>query len=121
MTDAPQRSTLLLDIVAWDLCLDARGNWAVAAPPYAVIQSVASACKLFLGELYFDTSRGVPYFFDVLGVAYPLALLKSDLIAAAMSVPGVLSAKVFLDAIVGRKVTGQVQVETSDGAFLVGI
>lgn len=121
MTDAAMASTLLLDVVAWDMCLDARGNWALAAPPYATIQSVASACKLFLGELYFDTTKGVPYFTDVLGVPYPLALLKSDLVAAALTVPGVLSAVVFLDAVSDRRVTGQVQVETALGLLLVGI
>lgn len=121
MTDAPMRGTLLLDVVAWDMCLDAKGNWAFALPPYAVIQSVASACKLFLGELYFDTSKGVPYFADVFGVPYPLALLKSDLVAAALTVPGVLAAVVYLDAIADRHVTGQVQVETPFGTLLVGL
>lgn len=121
MTSAPVASTLLLDTVAWDLCLDARGNWALAAPPYATVQSVASACQLFLGELYFDTSKGVPFYQDVFGAAYPLALLKSDLVAAAESVPGVLSATVFLDVANNREVTGQVQVETAAGTFLVGL
>jgi hypothetical protein len=121
MTDAPMRGTLLLDTQAWDLCLDARGNWAFAAPPYAVIQAVASACKLFLGELYFDTTKGVPYFADVLGEPYPLGLIKSDLIEAALSVPGVSAAVVYLDAIVDRHITGQIQVETPFGQLLVGL
>lgn len=121
MTDAPMRGTLLLDTVAWDLCLDARGNWAYAMPPYAVIQSVASACKLFLGELWFDTAKGIPYFTDVFGQPYPLPLLKSDLVQAALSVPGVSAAVVYLDAIADRHVTGQVQVETPFGTLLVGL
>lgn len=121
MTSAPVTSTLLLDIIAWDLALDARGNWALAAPPYATVQSVASACRLFLGELYFDTTKGVPYYQDVFGNPYPLGLLKSDLVQAALSVPGVLTATVFLDAIEGRNVTGQVQVTTAEGVFLVGL
>ena len=114
-------ATLLLDVEAWDLCLDAKGNWAVAAEPYAIVQSVASACKLFLGELFYDTSRGVPYYADVLGAPYPLALLKTDLVAAALTVPGVIAATVYLDAIVNRTVTGQVQVKTAHGTLIVGL
>ena len=55
-------NTLLLDASAWDLVLDANGDIALAAPPYAVAQDVASAISLFLGELWYDTTQGVPYF-----------------------------------------------------------
>jgi hypothetical protein len=54
--------TLLLDRSLWDLTLDINGNIAMASEPYAIAQDVASACRTFLGECYYDTSQGVPYF-----------------------------------------------------------
>lgn len=114
-------NTLLLDVVAWDLCLDARGNMALAQDPYAIVQSVASACRLFLGELLYDTTRGVPYWPDVFQNNYPLPLIKDDLVAAALTVPGVLAAAVYLDDVTERTVTGQVQVQTSYGTLLVSL
>ena len=44
---APPYSTLLLDPDTWDLTVDNNGNIAVAAPPYAVAQDVASAIRTF--------------------------------------------------------------------------
>jgi len=114
-------NTLLLDVDAWDLCLDARGNIALAGDPYAIVQSVASACRLFLGELLYDTTRGVPYWPDVFQNNYPLPLIKDDLAAAALTVPGVTSATVYLDDVTDRSITGQVQVQTTFGVLLVSI
>ena len=54
--------TLLLDQTTWDLTLDANNNIALAAEPYAFAQDAASAIRLFQGELWYDTTRGVPYF-----------------------------------------------------------
>ena len=45
-------NTLYLDPQSWDLVLDAAGNIAMAKDPYAKAQDVASACRLFSGELY---------------------------------------------------------------------
>ena len=60
-------NTLLLDTVAWDLVLDSNGNIALAQPPYATAQDVASAIRLFLGELWYDQTQGVPYWQQFLG------------------------------------------------------
>lgn len=105
-------STLLLDADTWDWVVDANGNWAVADEPYSQAQDAASAIRLVLGELYYDTSAGVPYD-QILGKAKNLALLKASLVAAALTVPGVISADVFITAITDRTVTGQVQITTS--------
>ncbi len=108
-------STLLLDRPTWDLVLDAKGNIAVASEPYSLAQDAASAIKTFLGECYWDTTVGVPLLTKVFaGVAPSLALLKSMLVAAAETVPGVASAQVFLsDASPDRGLSGQVQITSA--------
>lgn len=103
-------ATLLLDTVAWDLVLDANNNIAVASPPYQLAQDAASAIKLFLGELWYDTTQGVPYFPLILGQTPPLSLIKAKLVAAAKTVPGVTNAQVFVSSITERGLNGQVQI-----------
>ena len=107
----PSPSTLLLDTVAYDLVLDANGNIAVAGPPYAQAQDAASAIKTFLGEVFFDTTLGVPWLTQVFGQPPSIALLKAQLAATAESVPGVASAIVFISSFdpAARQITGQVQ------------
>lgn len=107
--------TLLLDTVAWDLVLDAKGNIAVADAPYQLAQDVASAIRLFAGELWYDTSKGVPYFATILGQAPPVQLFKQYLIDAALSVPGVVSADCVISSFQGRTVTGSVTFTDSSG------
>ena len=104
-------ATLLLDVVEWDLTLDANSNMAVAQPPYALAQDASSAIKLFLGEYYFDLTQGVPYLTQIFGKAPAnLPLIKQAFINAAISVPGVASASAFITSITGRNLQGQVQV-----------
>lgn len=111
--------SLLLDRTLWDLCLDAKGNIAVTQAPYAIAQDVACACRLFLGELYYDTTDGIPYFQEILGHRPPMSLLKASLSAASLSVPGVASAIVFISSMTNRVVDGQIQVTTTDGGSVV--
>lgn len=107
--------TLLLDVLAWDLTVDAAGNIAVASDPYALAQDAASAIRLFQGELYFDTSQGIPYFSQILGKSPPISLLKNYFVQAALTVPGVASAKCFITSWTDRVVRGQVQITDSSG------
>jgi len=117
---APMADTLLLDRDAWDLVLDATGNIALAGDSYSMVQDVASAARLFLGELWYGPpSQGVPYFTEGLGEPFPTQLLKAKIIEAALSVPGVLSAQVFLSSVAERAVTGQIQIKTTAGALTV--
>lgn len=111
-------NTLLLDRTTWDLCLDASGNIAVAREPYAIAQDVASAVRTFLGECWFNTTDGVPYWTDILGQRPPLQLVKKDIINAAMTVRGVVAAQCYITGFEGRTLTGQVQVTTSAGVTL---
>ena len=107
--------TFLLDQSTWDLVVDAAGNIAVASNPYSLAQDAASALKLFLGELWYDTTRGVPYFDQILGQLPPLSLLKAKLVAAALTVPGVASASCFISSFTGRALKGQLQITSTSG------
>ena len=108
-------TTLLVDTTNNDLVLDAYGNMAVATSPYSEAQDAASAIKTFLGEVWFDTTIGVPYLTQIFGVRSPLAILKQRLIEAALTVPNVVSAQVFISGISERLVAGQVQIVNSSG------
>lgn len=109
-------NTLLLDQSAWDLVLDSARNIALATPPYALAQDVASAVRLFLGELWFDTSKGIPYWENVLGKLPPLALMISYIEGAAKTVPGVVSARCIITSFTAREVVGQVLFIDETGA-----
>lgn len=109
-------NTLLLDRSAWDLVIDSAGNIAMAEPPYALAQDVASAVRLFLGELWYDTTKGIPYFEDVLGQFPPISLLTGLIEKAALTVPGVVSVQCIISGTDGREVTGQIQFIDENGA-----
>lgn len=83
--------TLLLDRTPWDLALDSAGNIALASEPYSQVQDVASACRLFEGELYYDTSKGAPFFAQNFE---PNETLNASLVRAAKTVPGVSAANI---------------------------
>lgn len=115
--------TMLLDVVTWDICLDANGNWAFAEAPYSLAQDVASSARTFLGEVWYDDTLGVDYFGQVLGKTPPLSLLQELLVQAALSaVPQ--TADVYVKSAVcviesfdaaTREVVGQIQFVDSNG------
>lgn len=107
--------TLLLDNSLWDLCLDANGDIAVASEPYSRAQDVASALRLFLAELWYDTSKGVPYFQQILGKTPPVEIFKEYMVRAALTVPGVVSANCVVESFEGRTVKGAVTFTSEDG------
>lgn len=107
--------TLYLDPVAWDLALDASGNIAVASEPYSLAQDAACAIRTFQGECWYDITLGIPYFAQILGHLPTLQYVKSQMADAAETVPGVVSAKVFITGFTNRQITGQVQVSDESG------
>jgi hypothetical protein len=111
-----QYNTLLLDQGQWDLIIDSAGNIAMATPPYSLAQDVASAVRLFLGELWYNTPKGIPYFDDVLGELPPLTLLIGYIEKAALTVPGVVSAQCIITAFDSREIAGQIQFIDETGA-----
>jgi len=108
-------STLLLDQDNNDLCLDASGNLAIAAPPYAVAQDVATAVKTFLGDCYYDQSLGIDYFGKILGQTPPLAVFSQAIVDAALSVPTVVAASVTIESITQRGLVGFVDFTDENG------
>jgi hypothetical protein len=111
--------TLLLDTAAWDLVLDASGNIALAAEPYAQAQDAASSIRTFQGECYYDTTLGIPYFSRILGKLPSATYLKGQFIAAAKGVPGIVSAACFLRKLQDRQLGGQVQITNDQGQVAV--
>lgn len=112
-------ATLLLDQTVWDLCLDAAGNIAVATEPYSAAQDVASAIRLFSGELWYDTTAGVTYFQQILGHFPPPSLIQAKMVEAALTVPGVTAAQCDLQPIDHRTLAGQVLFSYGDTAVTV--
>jgi hypothetical protein len=107
--------TLLLDTDAWDLVLDIGGNIAVASEPYALAQDVASAVRVNLGELWYDTTQGVAYTGQILGKVPNLQFIKSQVETAALSVPGIVKAKCSFAQFSNNVLTGQVLVTDANG------
>lgn len=112
--------TLLLDRDLWDWVLDSSGNWAVASPPYAIAQDVASVVRTFLGEVYYNTALGIPYFENVLGKRLPMSLVKQYVAQAALTVPGVTKANCLIASFSkDRVLTGVIEVTDSMGTTTV--
>lgn len=107
--------TVLLDNSTWDWVLDANGDIAVADEPYALAQDAASAIRTFHGDCYYDTTQGIPYFGTILGQFPPAQVMKAEMVKAALTVPGVVSAAAFLRAGNARQITGQVQITDAGG------
>ena len=114
-------NTLLLDQTLWDLCLDASANIAMASNPYAIAQDAASAIRVFLGEVWYDTTQGVPYWDQILGQYPPIEFMRAQFIAAALTVPETLSAVCFLDGVTERRLTGQVQITDTSGTTTAAV
>lgn len=100
--------TLFLLPDTWDLTLDVSGNIAIASDQYAIAQSVANKCRVFLKDMYFSQGEGIPYLEDILGKSrYSLSLYRQYLEDAAMSVDGVVTARAVLSTANDRVVRGQ--------------
>jgi hypothetical protein len=122
-------NTLYLDVKAWDLVADAAGNIAMATAPYSFVQDVASACRTFKGEVYYDTTVGIIYLGQIvdgepgseaqqqlLGRTPALNVLQAALAAAAITVPYVESAEAVIESFLNRQAQGQVQITTQSGS-----
>lgn len=107
-------TSLALSNSTWDLTVDAYGNIATVTGGLQLAQDAACAIRLFLGELYYDTTQGVPYT-QILGRMPALSFVKAQLVAAALTVTGVTAAAVFITGLTGRQLTGQVQVTDGSG------
>lgn len=110
-------ATLYLDRSVWDLVVDGQGNIAMATEPYALAQDAASEARTFATECYYDQTKGIPYLGQILGKSTPIEYTKAQLVAAALNVPGVVSAKAYLSTSSGRRLGGQIQITDSSGTI----
>lgn len=110
------QNTLLLDQDAWDLVLDVNGNIALAGAPYSIAQDVASATRTFLGECWYDTDLGLPYWQQILGELPPLQYISQQLEAASYTIPNVVAAQATFTSFQDRNLAGQIQIIDTDGA-----
>lgn len=109
------QNTLLLDQSYWDLVLDINGNIALASSPYSIAQDVASAVRTFLGECWYNTTLGIPYWQQILGDFPPLQYVSNQIQKAALTVPNVVSAQVSFTSFENRVLAGQILITDTDG------
>ena len=92
--------TLLLDTSTWDLTTDASGNLATVGDAdrdatngsaLRLAQDVATRVSSWRGEVYYDTTQGIPY--DTILGEYPnLVVLQQLYSEEALNVPGCATA-----------------------------
>ena len=99
-------TTLKLDTDTWDLTSH-NGNIATVddSDGEQQAQDAASACRLFLSELWFDTTQGVPYWQQMLGQLPPISLIESNFVTAAETVTNVESASVEVISLMNQPVS----------------
>ena len=112
-------NTWFLNPTTWDLALDSNGSIAMATNPYSLAQDAASAIKTFIGEVYYDTTQGVPYWQEILGTPPSLPIIIAQLQQAALTVPEVVAAQVFITGFNNRQLSGQVQITNETGVIAV--
>ena len=84
------KSLLLND--QWDIDLDVNGDMAITANPYAVAQDVACSCSTVLGECWYDTALGIPYYERILGKWPGTQLINTKMASEAKKLSYVQSA-----------------------------
>jgi hypothetical protein len=86
--------TLALTSDTWDISFTPSGDLPLATSSTACLQDVLSALLVWRGELYYNSTFGVPYRSFLGSPLPPRGLLQHFLTTVASSVPGVTSASV---------------------------
>ena len=108
------QNTLLLDQSAWDLVLDVNGNIALAGTPYSYAQDVASAVRTFLGECWYNTNLGIPYWQQILGQLPPIGYIEQQISLEALTIPNIISAEASIVNFVNRAIEGVILITDAD-------
>ncbi|MGS0963685.1 hypothetical protein, partial [Salmonella enterica] len=115
-----QSRSLLLDTGTWDIRLDDTGNLAITDNPHAVAQDVACACSTFLGECWYDSTSGIPYWSRILGHWPGTQLVNATLQQEALKLPTVRAAICQVAVDNSRTVTGVLRItDTNNDIFTV--
>lgn len=111
-------NTLLLS-PDWDLSFDANNNLAVATGAYAIAQDVASACRTFLGEVWYNINLGMPYLQQIFTLQTSINYVKQSLIVNGSTVPGVATITCYLTGPgEDRTIGGQLQITDNLGNLI---
>ena len=108
------QNTLLLDQSAWDLVLDINGNIALAGIPYSYAQDVTSAVRTFLGECWYNTNLGIPYWQQILGELPPIGYIEQQISLEALTIPNIISAEASIVNFVNRSIEGVILITDAD-------
>lgn len=102
--------TVFLLPKTWDLTLDTQGNIAVATEEYQQAQDIASSCRVFLNDDYYNKNDGIPYLESIMGLSnYPISLYQRHLHDRSMLVDGVVSIDVKLLQLKDRVQSGSIE------------
>lgn len=108
--------TLFLMPATWDLTLDSSGNIAVATEEYQQAQDIATSCRVFYGDDFYNKTDGIPYVESILGQSkFPLALYQQNLHDRSMLVPEIVSVEVRLNTLQDRVLTGSIIFTNENG------
>ena len=99
----------------WDLCLTPSGSLATVEGSARAAQDVATACRTFKGECWFNQNLGIPYFEQILGSAPPDIIIRQKLEDEALAQPEVVEARAVLIEFKNRKLTGRIRIKTVHG------
>lgn len=115
-----QSRSLLLDTGTWDILLDDTGNLAITDNPHAVAQDVACACSTFLGECWYDSTSGIPYWSRILGHWPGTQLVNATLQQEALKLPTVSAAICQVTVDKARTVTGVLRITDTNNVHFYG-
>lgn len=102
--------TMFLRTDTWDFALDTQGNIAVATEEYQQAQDIASSCRVFFGDDYYNKNDGIPYLESIMGrSSYPISLYQRHLHDRSMLVNGVVSINVKLAPLRDRVQSGSIE------------
>ena len=108
--------TIFLLPTTWDITLDSAGNLAVATEEYQQAQDIASSCRVFYGDDFYNKNDGIPYLESILGKSsYPIALYQRNLHDRSMLVNGIVSAEVQLQRLDNRVLSGSIIFTNENG------
>lgn len=107
--------TSLLLTPDWDLQLDDMGNIATVSGGLQTAQDVATSCRVWKGEVLYDTERGVPYKEEILGQKPNLSLLQADYETEAKRIDGVTSVEVVVDSFNNRELVPDIRITLENG------
>ena len=108
--------TIFLLPTTWDITLDIAGNLAVATEEYQQAQDIASSCRVFYGDDFYNKTDGIPYLESILGKSsYPIALYQRNLHDRSMLVNGIVSAEAQLQRLDNRVLSGSIIFTNENG------